>query len=401
MTKVRALITIAALATSCVAWPQAPASTPGSQTPAQTQTQTPVLEESYQIQAEDTLSITVSDVPDSSGDFLVGKDGKINVPLAGELDVVGKTRKEIADLLVDKLKKEVKNPRVTVNVKATSIRRIYTMGAIRTPGVLDWKPQWRLTELIAAAGGLSGSPERTKVLIFRKGADHIEIPMRKLLVDGDDKSNVEVLPNDVVNFQTDVQVRVQVVGQVGHQGLVEVLEGQGVAEVLAAAGGASEDARLTGSKILRKGKEIPVDLYKAVKRGDPSVNVTVEEGDTLIVPSLLNKIAVIGMVGKPGPIVIPDGEEMTLTKAVALAGGPIREAKTDSIAVVRMGTDHKPVATKYDLKQLLKADKQLQDPVLQDGDLVVIAQSGKAKLNDFSGAFGVFSIFSRLFPFFP
>ncbi len=398
MTKVRSFIAVAALALSCAALAQT--TTPPASAPAQTP-QTPILEESYKVQPDDQINIAVKDVPDAGGQFTVGKDGVINMQLTGELNVAGLTRKEIADLVASKLKKEIRNPIVTVSVTSTSQRRIYLLGAIRSGGVIDWKPQWRLTELIAAGGGLASEPERTKVLIFRKGVDHMEIPMKRLLVDGDDKANVDVFPNDVVNFQTDVRVRVNVVGKVGHQGMVEVLEGQGVSEVLAAAGGTGADARLTGAKLLRKGKEVPVDLYTAVVKGEPSENVTVQDGDTLVVPTLLNKIAVIGQVGRPGPIVVPDGEILTLTKAVSLAGGPGRGAKLDSVGIVRMGPDRKPVATKYDLKALLRGDpkNKVIDPILQDGDLVVIAQSGKAGYGEFSQGIGVFGFLNRWFPF--
>lgn len=369
------------------------------ETPSTITPQSPALDEHYRVQPEDAISIVVRDIAESSGDFLVRKDGYITVPMVGEIKIAGLTTKEIAALLTEKLKKEIRSPEVTVNLRSSSVQRIYTMGAIRSSGVLDWKPKWRLTEVIAAAGGLSSSAERTKVLIFRPGSKHINVNLRSLLVDGDDDVNLEVMPGDVLNFQTDVSVRVQVVGDVGRPGLVEVLEGQGVVEALAAAGGGLETARLSGAKIMRKGQEMPIDLFAAVKKGNPSLNQTVKDGDTLYVPTLTAKVAVIGQVGRPGPIVVPDGETLTLTQAVTLAGGPSRQAKTDSIAVVRMGPDRKPVATKYDLKQLLRADKPLEDPLLQDGDLVVIAQSGKTGLGEISGSLGILGFLTRFFPF--
>ncbi len=392
MSSTRVLIAALALslAGACLAQTASPAS-PAGQT-------VPVQDESYRVRAEDVINVTVADVAEASGDFLVRKDGYITVPLVGEIQVAGKTTKEITAVITERLKKEIRKPSVTVNLKSTTLERIYVMGAVRGGGVLDYKPKWRLTEVIAAGGGLASAPERTKVLIFRAGADHQEIALKRLLVDGDDKANVEVQPGDVLNFQTDVTIRVQVVGRVDKQGPIEVREGQGAAEALAAAGGAAADAKLTGAKIVRGGKEIPVDLYAAVTKGDQTKNVTLQDGDTLIVPALLTRVAVIGQVGHPGPIVVPDGETLTLTRAVALAGGPGRGAKTDKVQIVRMGADRKPVATDYNLKGLIRADKGLVDPLLQDGDLVMIAQSGKAGASEFSSGLGLFNFFRFFVP---
>jgi polysaccharide export outer membrane protein len=380
---------LGALPTCSLAQTNPPAATNQSQTGGQN----PSLDENYKIEPDDVISVFVLDVPDATGDFLVRKDGKITVPLAGEVSVEGKTTKEITGLLTALLKKELRNPQVTVNLKQGSVHRIYVMGAIHSPGILDWKPKWRLTEVIAAASGLMDVPERTKVLIFRSGSKHIEIPLKRLLVDGDDSSNIEILTGDVLNFQTDVTVRVQVVGQVLKPGEVDVLQGQGVAEVLAAAGGAQPGASLSGARLVRGGKEIPLDLYASVTKGDPAKDFTVLDGDTLYVPALLIKISVIGMVGKPGPIPVPDGVEVTLTQALALAGGPVSRAKLDSVGVIHTGPDRKLVATKYDLKSLLRGDRGLIDPVLRDGDIVYIAGSGKLSAGDIVSSIALLDFF--------
>jgi len=405
MNKPRTLVLLAALAMACVSAAQdkkptdPPAATQKSAP--QDPLKNPIQDESYRIQADDVITIQVQDVSEPSGTYTVGKDGRISVPLAGEVQIAGLTRKEIADLVASKLKKEIRNPIVTVNVTSSAMQRIYVMGTVSAPGIKDYKPKWRLTELIAASGGLASDPVRTKLVLFRTGSEHKEISMRKLLVDGDDSLNIEVQPGDVLNFSTDVMIRINVVGKVGRQGPVMVQEGQGVAEVLAAAGGAGEGARLSGVRLVRDGKEVNVDLYSIVNKGNPGLNLTVKDGDTLYVPDLLNRIAVIGMVGRPGPMVIPDGKVLTLTEALALAGGPTLRAKTDGVSLVRKGADGKATFQNYNYKAYLKGDKTFVDPVLQDGDILVMAQSGKAGAGELGSGMGFFGFLRGIFPFFP
>lgn len=401
MPKFRVLIAFAALSLACAASAQqTPPPAAPKTSPQESPLKNPIQDESYRIQAEDSISVLVQDVAEVSGTFNVGKDGRINLPIGGELQVAGKTRKEIANMVAESLKKEIRNPIVTINVLSSTMQRISVLGTIGAPGVKDYKPKWRLMDLIAAAGGLASDPVRTKAVIFHPGKGSTVISMRKLLVDGDDSANVEVFPGDIVNFTTEVMVRVNVVGKAARQGPIEVPEGKGVAEVLAAAGGGGGDARLSGIKLVRNGKEIPIDAYSIVNKGNPSLNQPVQDGDTLYIPDLLNKIAIFGMVGRPGPMPIPDGQTLTLTEAVAAAGGPTRGAKTDGVSLVRKGPDGKATFQNYNLRAFLKGDKKFVDPLLQDGDIVVIAQSGKGGFGEYSQGVSVFGFLSRfIFPF--
>lgn len=339
--------------------------------------------ESYLVSAEDTLSITTRDVTEATGDFLVRQDGYIAFPLAGEVKVAGLTTTEIRKRLVDLLKKEIKDPDVTVNVKVARVQRTYVFGSIARPGITDWKPNWRLTELVAAAGGLTLPPERVKAIIFRVGQPNVHLQMKSVLVDAIEADNVLVLPGDTVNFQSDVQIRVVVIGDVRKPGVTAILAGQGVVEALAAADGPTDTARLSKAHIVRKGQNIDVDLYKAVTLGQSSINIPLEENDTLYVPKLVSQISVFGSVGKPGPILVPDGKDITVTQAIALAGGPVSQAKLDGVTIARVGPDGKIVTTKVNLKALLHGNRQQPDPILQDKDIVYVAESGKPGFREF------------------
>jgi polysaccharide export outer membrane protein len=380
--------------------------------------QAPTQDKPYVISSEDVLTISVRDVPEASGDYLVRKDGFISYPLVGEVKVSGLSTTELEAKLAEGLKKEIRNPEVTVNVKSASLSRLYVLGAVKGAGVLDYKPKWRITEAIAAAGGLSSAPERTTVLLFRVGEPTKRIQLKRVFVEGDDTADVPVQPGDVLNVQADVTVRIQVVGQVAKPGTVEILDGQGAAEALAGAGGSTSDAKLSTAMVVRGGKEYPVDLYSVVSKGQPQKNMTLVEGDTLYIPTLLTRIAVMGSVAKPGPMVVPDGQVMTLSLAIAMAGGPTAGAKLDGVDVIHV-EDGKPTRQTYNFKNVMKgiapktsttatpqsgAGKSTApidaDPVLQNNDIVFIASSGKVGSRDLSSLGSLFGIFNfiRYFP---
>jgi protein involved in polysaccharide export with SLBB domain len=220
------------------------------------------------------------------------------------------------------------------------------------------------------------------------------------LIQAVDSENMALEPGDVLNVQSDETVRVQVVGEVKKPGVVEIIAGQGVAEALAAAGGGDTLSRLSGAKLVRKGQDVPMDLYGAVIKGEPEKNVKVEEDDTLYIPTLLTRVSVIGSVVKPGPITIEDGREETLSSVVTLAGGFAQGAKREGVTVYSKAANGTVVHQNYDMKHMVKNDKKGPvDPVMHDGDIVYVAESGKANAATNAGTFfGAFGVLRYFFP---
>lgn len=329
----------------------------------------------YKIGPEDVLTIITRDMPEASGDFMVRPDGTISFPVAGTLKAAGLTPNELQDQLRDALKKELRDPVVTVNVKQMRINRIYILGIVSRPGLYDYKPGWRLTELIASAGGLAMMPERLTAVVFRQGQPNKTVPMKELFVNGRDEVNLELQPSDVVNIRSDATIRVNVVGQVQHPGQLDIQDGQGAVEAIAAAGGQIEGSSALSRAVIRRGdKDVPVNLYEAIVKGNPSANVALQTGDSLYIPQVYQRVSVVGTVNRPGAQVMPDGRDYTLSDAVSAAGGPAQRAKLDGVIVARQQPDGKIEQIKVNYKEL---GKKTPDIKLRDRDVVFIPESGK------------------------
>lgn len=329
----------------------------------------------YKIGPEDVLTIITRDMPEASGDFMVRPDGTLSFPIVGSVKAAGMSPNELQNQLQEALKKELRDPVVTVNVKQMRINRIYILGIVSHPGLYDYKPGWRLTELIASAGGLAAVPERLTAVLFRTNQPNKSLSMKDLFVDGKDDTNVTLQPGDVVNIRTDATIRINVVGAVGHPGQFEILDGQGAVEALAAAGGGTADSALSKAVVHRGDKDVKVNLYQAIVKGDPSSNVALQTGDSLYIPQVYERVSVVGNVQRPGTHAIPDGRPYTLTDAVSDAGGPAPKAKLDGVLIGRQGPDGKIKQIAVNYKDLGKTQA---DMVLQDKDVIFVPQSGKA-----------------------
>jgi polysaccharide export outer membrane protein len=350
---------------------------------------TVAVPESYTLGPEDVINVVTRDVQEASGDFLIRLDGKISFPLVGEVEVAGLTTGQLKAKLEELLKKELRDPQVTVNIKQMRINRIYVLGAVTQAGVKDYRPGWRLSELIASCGGLGQLPERTRAIILRKGAKTQIIELRAIFIDGKDEANVEIQPGDVVSIQSDVTIRVNIIGPVNKPGMLTLLEGQGAVEALASAGGEAQTAALTKAKIVRGGQEIPVNLYEAVKNGKVEFNVALKDNDTLLIPTTDARVAIMGQVKQAGAQMIPDGKEWTLSQALSQAGGPAPGAKLNGVLILRKDSAGKVQPISIDYGRYQNKKDPTGDFTLQDRDVIFVPQSGKTESGQINAVLGL------------
>jgi polysaccharide export outer membrane protein len=108
----------------------------------------------YVVGEGDVLLINVWKEPEVSEKAVVRPDGKISLPLVGEVTVSGLTPIEIEVLLVGALKAILKNPQVTVTVEDIRSKTVYLTGDVAKPGSYPLLTPMTIMQLIATAGGL-------------------------------------------------------------------------------------------------------------------------------------------------------------------------------------------------------------------------------------------------------
>jgi polysaccharide export outer membrane protein len=122
----------------------------------------------YIIGEQDGLAITVWKEKELSGAVVVRPDGKITVPLVGEIKVVGMTPVQLQTLLGEKLKPFVTVPQVTVAVTEIRSRKVYLIGHAAREGPFMINSSTTVLQIIAQAGGLKDFAKRKKIYILRQ-----------------------------------------------------------------------------------------------------------------------------------------------------------------------------------------------------------------------------------------
>ncbi len=128
----------------------------------------------YEIGPEDVITVWVYQQPNMIGQYVVGTDGMVSIPLIGEIKVGGLTKAKVEAEIVDKLKtgEIVIDPNVTVNVFAVHSKKVWISGeGISHTGAMDLVVATHVSEAIAWAGGFKDFANRTHIRIVRIGAD--------------------------------------------------------------------------------------------------------------------------------------------------------------------------------------------------------------------------------------
>ena len=135
--------------------------------PAPSQVVSATSDPDYVIGPEDMLNISVWKEPDVSGAVPVRPDGKISMPLLGDMQAAGSTPMQLTQRLTDGLKKYMDDPRVTVIVTAINSRRVFILGQVGRPGAFPLLPHMTVLQAISSAGGLTPYAGQSKIYVLR------------------------------------------------------------------------------------------------------------------------------------------------------------------------------------------------------------------------------------------
>jgi len=250
----------------------------------------------YRIGPKDLLEISVFGLDDLNTTVRVSEEGKITLPLLGEVKVQGLTKTEVEKELARLLeKKYLQNPQVTVFIKEYQSKRVSILGAVQNPGPYELLGRQTLLQIISEAGGMTEDAGET-IIIIRQLADGssktLRIPAEELIVKGDAKLNIVLQPGDIINIPVDKIVHVYVFGQVRNPGALAVKRSHipTLLQAIAQAGGFGERASKGGvliKRINKEGQEIQIkvnvkDIIKGKKK-----DIQLQENDVVFVPETI------------------------------------------------------------------------------------------------------------------
>jgi polysaccharide biosynthesis/export protein len=161
---------VAILATSPALAQTSPAAKPNGAAD-RTSAGAPASAADYRLVPGDKLRIEVYKEPQLSQSLQIRPDGKITVPLVGDVGAAGMTAQALTAILSERLREFVVAPAVTVIVAETIPPLVYVMGEVTRPGALPMTEPITVVQALAVAGGFKDFANPRKIRILRKGAN--------------------------------------------------------------------------------------------------------------------------------------------------------------------------------------------------------------------------------------
>ena len=122
----------------------------------------------YVIGVGDSVNIRVYEQDGLSGELKIRNDGKLGLPLAGEIVAAGKRPFDLSREIEQRLKEFIVSPRVVVNVTSSHPISVTVVGEVGTVGILTMEPPARLVDALAKSGGLNDFADSTKIFVLRQ-----------------------------------------------------------------------------------------------------------------------------------------------------------------------------------------------------------------------------------------
>jgi polysaccharide biosynthesis/export protein len=125
----------------------------------------------FRLGPDDVIEVTVYQDKELNRTLPVRPDGKISLPLIGEIPASGKSATDLQKEIVQKLKEYIAEPAVTVVVKEVNSPKVSVLGEVKTPGMYKIKDRATLLDAIALAGGLTEFAKKNKIFVLRVNSD--------------------------------------------------------------------------------------------------------------------------------------------------------------------------------------------------------------------------------------
>ncbi|MBI0477174.1 polysaccharide export protein [Sphingomonas sp. MA1305] len=167
--------------------------------PAPTRADLVQLQRPYVIGPADRVAIDVYGVPELSRTVQVDTNGRISLPLAGDIEAAGNTPAQLAGLIAASLRQRyVRDPQVTVNVD--TVNQMVTIdGQVAKPGLYPISGQMTLMRVVATAEGATQYADLNYIVVYRQvnGTQYAALYDLRAIRDGI-YPDPQIYPNDVV-----------------------------------------------------------------------------------------------------------------------------------------------------------------------------------------------------------
>lgn len=159
-------------------------------------------DDSYIIGPDDVLAVNVWKEPEVSRTVPVRSDGKISLPLAGEVQASGQTPRQLEQSLSARLKSFISEPEVTVIVEQIKSQKFNMLGQVARPGSYPLSSSSTVLDAIALAGGFRDFAKQKSIYVLRQNPDgtqsRLPFNYKDVIKGKNPEQNIKLQSNDTI-----------------------------------------------------------------------------------------------------------------------------------------------------------------------------------------------------------
>ncbi len=258
----------------------------------------------YILGTGDSLRVLLYGIEDSEIILVVNREGAINFPQIGSLNVAGMTFEETARYIESRVKNELIGTEVNISLGRLKSINVFMAGEAKIPGNYSVSGLSSVSQLLFVAGGMSDIGSLRNSQVRRSGQLIANFDLYKLLTEGKADGDIRLQSGDII-FIPPVKKTVYIDGAVNRVGRYELKENETISSLISFAGGLKNRAFLRQIQIERYNNDgEPPSIINLDYSAEESSKFLLEDGDIIRIASigddLTNSVTLMGAVKRPG-----------------------------------------------------------------------------------------------------
>ncbi len=312
--------------------------------------------------------------------FAADLEGRTYISKVGYVDIAGKSLKDARAQILEKVRANY--PRLQSDLALVEPRTflVHVAENVKTPGSLQARAMERVSNVIARAGGLTGSKRR--ITIDRKIGPDVTADLVLYELTGDTRYNPYVLDGDVIRVPF-AETMVAITGAVRRPGNYELIGSKDLAELLGLAGGFTTSvAKNLPIKVIRKNAKQQAVTHELAFKNDATPNEPLRDEDSVQVRGADEMQRTVMLIGATAAADNTDAattsarlpfiEGDTVLSLIDRAGGLKAPGDLSRAYITRAGKDGAVKMTPVDLDALLVRRDFRADKPIEMGDTIVV-----------------------------
>lgn len=344
--------------------------------------------EEYRLSIQDKIAVKFFYTPNYDSEVTIRVDGKVSLPLIGDVLLRGKTISEITEELNAQYGDILKDPVIQVSIVNSNwaieeLKRAITTAPRGQSRLEPVRPDGFLSLPLVGdvkVGGMTIPQASASVIERYRAVGVIDIDVTIVLLEA--KSAVAY-----------------VIGEVLNPGPVILIEREDVWRTISKVGGfttLADKNHVVVAKTDKNGdKRFVFDFTKWNTSLDSKENTRIRRGDIIYVPKAIDTfVYLLGAVEKPGRIEIDTDTKMTASQALAMGGKINSGAKESKALILRKSPMNDPIVIEVNMVELFdkknyneKDDYPPRDPILEPGDIIYVPNAVIGDINRFAEAY--------------